>query len=463
MKQLPEVQLPNRRTYSPAAAFRPSTADEGAAAAVEGFKHPAILFSPVLHLFCCLLCAAAGFRVSRLVVFLSPAPPSSSTLPQLFVPTVVLPPPPAVAATSRVVAGRHGIRVRPWPHPDPVEVARANEILSRVQEEQRVQCGVKDPRPVLVVTPTYARTFQALHLTALAHSLMLVRFPITWIVVEAGGVSHETAALLAPSRLRVIHLPFHEKMPVIWGDRHRFEARMRLHALRVIRERRLEGLVVFADESNVHSTELFEEIQKVEWMGAMSVEILSHLPATENQDSPSLVEGPACNSSGQLIGWHTIVDNEVAEVPERLEWAGFVINSRLLWKEGDGKPDWVRDLDDMEGGGTEMVSPFYLLKDASLVQPLGNCGKKVLLWWIRAEAHYDSKFPAGWMIGPPLEVVAPAKQTPWPGTPPALPLQQTLIDEGSAEKHVSKKGRSSSRSKRSSRNKKKQMRLETSF
>ncbi|XP_074567161.1 putative beta-1,4-xylosyltransferase IRX14 [Curcuma longa] len=292
----------------------------------------------------------------------------------------------------------------------------SSSFVARVQQEQRLQYGVKNPRPILVITPTYARTFQALHLTGLLHSLMLVPHPLTWLVVEAGDLSNETSAILSSSLVPVLHLPFREQISVVWSDRHRLEARMRLYALKVIRERRLDGIVLFADDSNVHTMELFDEIQKVEWMGAVSVGILAHSAAPETSSrkqqregekelSHLPIQGPACNSSGHLIGWHTFntlpyakkaaifVGEGVTVLPSKLEWSGFVINSRLLWKEAEGKPNWVRDLDDVGINGEEIESPLDLLKDATSVEPLGNCGKKVLLWWLRAEARYDSKFP----------------------------------------------------------------------
>ncbi|CAL9087975.1 unnamed protein product [Musa textilis] len=483
MKQM-AGQHPNRRPYSAAV--------PGEAAAL---RPPSFLFWSAVHVLCCLVSAALGFRFSRLLFLLlfSPAShhhhlhhdhhlhllrqPPAAVIPSPPPPRPDLPPPPPPPAVAgRVGVGRHGIRVRPWPHPDPAEVARAHEILVRLQQEQRLRYGVKDPRPVIVVTPTYARTFQALHLTGLLHSLMLVPYPLTWLVVEAGGVSNETASLLARSSLPVVHLPFHEDMPVLWNDRHRFEARMRLRALRVIRERRLDGIVVFADDSNVHTMELFDEIQKVQWMGALSVGILAHSAAPDatakrqqrasEETSPLPIQGPACNSAGQLIGWHTFnslpyakkaatfVGDGVTVLPTKLEWAGFVLNSRLLWKEAEGKPNWARDLDEVGISGEEIESPLDLLKDASSVEPLGICGKKVLLWWLRAEARYDSKFPTRWVIDPPLEIVVPAKRTPWPDAPPDLPYQRIEYEGSHVEKRVSKKVRSS-RSKRSSHNKKK--------
>lgn len=175
---------------------------------------------------------------------------------------------------------------------------------------------------------------------------------------------------------------------------------------------------MFADDSNMHSMELFDEIQSVKWIGAFSVGILVHSGNLEESSSlsqkqedeenlPVPVQGPACNSSGQLVGWHTFnslpyakksatyIDDRATVLPRKLEWAGFVLNSKLVWKEAEEKPEWVRDLDTLAGDGEELESPLSLLKDTSCVEPLGTCGRKVLLWWLRVEARADSKFPPG--------------------------------------------------------------------
>lgn len=150
-------------------------------------------------------------------------------------------------------------------------------------------------------------------------------------------------------------------------------------------------------------------------MGVVSVGILAHtgmadqlrLSEEDKQNMPLPVHGPACNSSGHLIGWHTfnslpfsgktatVVGEAAPVLPRDLEWAGFVLNSRMLWKEADGKPDWVKDLDAVGENGEEIENPLTLLNDLSSIDPLGNCGKKVLLWWLRVEARADSKFPEG--------------------------------------------------------------------
>lgn len=185
-----------------------------------------------------------------------------------------------------------------------------------------------------------------------------------------------------------------------------------------MREQKLDGIVMFADDSNMHSMELFDEIQNVKWFGAVSVGILAHsdnadgwsesmIQNKEQGDNPTMpIQGPACNSSNKLVGWHTFnslpyvgksanyIDDRAPVLPRKLEWAGFVLNSRLLWGEAEDKPEWVNNLDTVEGADEIIGSPLFLLKDSSMVEPLGSCGRQVLLWWLRVEARYDSKFPA---------------------------------------------------------------------
>ncbi|KAK9109284.1 hypothetical protein Sjap_017344 [Stephania japonica] len=501
----------------------------------NNLKSPGSLFWLLLHGLCCLISLVLGFRFSRIVLFLlfssaattttttdhfSAAATAAATAAQTLA-VRKLPSDPAVDSTvaglnrtrssGGVVVGRHGILIRPWPHPDPTEVMRAHRIIERVQREQRAEYGIKNPKTLIVVTPTYVRTFQRLHLTGLMHSLMLVPYDVVWVVVEAGGVTNETATVLEKSRLRFVHVGFEKKMPISWEDRHGLEARMRLRGLRVVREERLDGILMFADDSNMHSMELFDEVQSVKWFGALSIGILTHSGRSEDmpnlnakveneENFPVPVQGPACNSSGQLVGWHTFNSLPFAEktatyigdgatvLPRKLEWAGFVLNSRLLWKEAEGKPEWVRDLETLDEDGM-IESPLSLLKDASFVEPLGNCGRKVMLWWLRVEARADSKFPPGefssyllgpclipeslsgdafpylrlqlgWIIDPPLEVTVPAKRTPWPDAPPELPsdAKQTSTDDR-LEKRPHKSSRTSRPPRHGSRKRKHESRM----
>lgn len=190
-----------------------------------------------------------------------------------------------------------------------------------------------------------------------------------------------------------------------------------------MREKKLDGIVMFADDSNMHSMELFDEIQTVKWIGALSVGILAHSGNADelssvlknqqgkHKEKPLMpIQGPSCDSSEKLVGWHIFntppyakktavyIDEKAAVMPSKMEWSGFVLNSRLFWKESvDDNPAWVKDFnlfDDNE----EMDSPLSLVKDPSMVEPLGSCGRRVLLWWLRVEARADSKFPPGYVL-----------------------------------------------------------------
>ncbi|CAE6262571.1 unnamed protein product [Arabidopsis arenosa] len=422
-------------------------------------KSPSSVFWFVIHGLCCLISLILGFRFSHLVLFflfstsvtnlyttpfLSAANGGVSQLLRLKPLETVTNS--TVKKNSRVVVGRHGIRIRPWPHPNPIEVLRAHQLLVRVQKEQKSMYGVRSPKTVIVVTPTYVRTFQALHLTGVMHSLMLVPYDLVWIVVEAGGITNETASFIAKSGLKTIHLGFDQKMPNTWEDRHKLETKMRLHALRIVREKKLDGIVMFADDSNMHSMELFDEIQTVKWIGALSVGILAHSGNADelssvlkneqgkHKEKPSMpIQGPSCNSSEKLVGWHIFntqpyakktavyIDEKAAVMPIKMEWSGFVLNSRLLWKESvDEKPAWIKDLNLLDDN-EEIDSPLSLVKDPSMLEPLGSCGRRVLLWWLRVEARADSKFPPGWIIKSPLEITVPSKRTPWPDSSSELP------------------------------------------
>ncbi|KAI8535056.1 hypothetical protein RHMOL_Rhmol10G0145300 [Rhododendron molle] len=451
---------------------RPSPPDPSVDAAT--LKSPSSILWLLFHFLCCLISLLLGFRFSRLLslLLLSSFPNDAvhKTLTLRSPANLTFSP-----TNSRVVVGRHGILIRPWPHPDPAEVIRAHRIIDRVQAEQRVQYGVRNPRTVIAITPTYVRTFQALHLSGVMHSLMNLG-DVVWIVVEAGGTTNETASLVAKSGLRVVHVGFEERMPGSWEGRLRVEDQMRIRALRVVRDQKMDGIVMFADDSNMHSMELFDEIQKVKWIGAVSVGILAHsdnsaeeLSVVQKEEdvenSPMPLLGPACNSSDQLVSWHTFnsmpyvgksakhIGDMGIVLPRKLEWAGFVLNSRLFWDEIEDKPELGKDLETVSGTGDEIESPISLLKDPSVVEPLGSCGRQVLLWWLRVEARSDSKFPSRWIIDSPLEVTVPTKRTPWPDAPLELPSHDTMesIQENTEKQSTKTRAHATKRSSRSKR------------
>lgn len=69
-----------------------------------------------------------------------------------------------------------------------------------------------------------------------------------------------------------------------------------------MRNRRMDGIVVFADDSNVHRLEMLDAEQKMKWMGAISIGNFTHAgrsPAEEDYYSSS--PDPRCRA-GRLSG-----------------------------------------------------------------------------------------------------------------------------------------------------------------
>jgi hypothetical protein len=189
-----------------------------------------------------------------------------------------------------------------------------------------------------------------------------------------------------------------------------------------VRRERLEGIVVFVDDSNTHSLEFFAEARRTEWFGAFSIGLLRHSGAGAgneedddegNDDHKNVdekefrahtlpVQGPKCDSNCRLIGWYT--PRKAKEMSDLragggiLEWAGFAFNAKLLW-EGEGAPKGLRSWDEIlinSSSSPSIKSPLQFVssgKAMSVIEPLGNCGHDILLWWFQVEARPDSKFP----------------------------------------------------------------------
>lgn len=52
---------------------------------------------------------------------------------------------------------------------------------------------------------------------------------------------------------------------------------LRVEVLRFVRKKKLEGVVVFVDDSNVYSMEFFNLIQKVEWVGVFLLGVFGYV------------------------------------------------------------------------------------------------------------------------------------------------------------------------------------------
>lgn len=114
-------------------------------------------------------------------------------------------------------------------------------------------------KQLIVITPTYNRAIQAYFLNRLAQVLRLVQPPLLWIVVEENAASFETAEMLRKTGVMYRHLVSQKNSSDV-KDR---GVHQRNFALGHIERHRLDGIVYFADDDNVYTIDLFENLRDI--------------------------------------------------------------------------------------------------------------------------------------------------------------------------------------------------------
>ncbi|GKV03415.1 hypothetical protein SLEP1_g15720 [Rubroshorea leprosula] len=250
---------------------------------------------------------------------------------------------------------------------------------------------------LIIVTPTYAQPFQAYYLNRLAYTLKLVQPPLLWIVVEMTSQSEETADILRRTGVTYRHLVCKKNVTDI-KDRN---VHQRNAALSHIETHRLDGIVYFADEENVYSRVLFEQMRQIRRFGTWTV-----AKQTGNGRKPML-EGPVCNRT-QVIGWHTDLLN-VRLRRFHAEMSGFAFNSTILW---DPKrwhrptPEPIRQLDAVKYSFQASTFVEQVVEDENQMEGLLQDCSRIMVWHL-AVASSNSFYPEKWFMKNNLDIMAP--------------------------------------------------------
>ncbi|XP_031256600.1 probable beta-1,4-xylosyltransferase IRX9H isoform X1 [Pistacia vera] len=250
---------------------------------------------------------------------------------------------------------------------------------------------------LIIVTPTNTQPFQAYYLNRLAHTLWMVQPPLLWIVVEMSSQSEETTDILRRTGVMYRHLVCKKNLTDV-KDRRVYQRNV---ALSHIENHRLDGIVYFADDDNVYSTDLFEQLREIRRFGTWTVAKL-----TENRVK-AVLEGPICNGT-QVIGWHI---NEPSRRSRRFhaEMSGFAFNSTVLW---DPK-QWhrptlepIRQIDTTKDGFQASTFIEQIVEDESQMEGLLENCSRIMVWLLPSESS-DSFYPQKWFLKNNLDVIAP--------------------------------------------------------
>lgn len=263
---------------------------------------------------------------------------------------------------------------------------RITELESEVQYLKataatcRVHKGQMDPDlPVIyAITPTYTRPVQKAELTRLSQTFMLVP-NLHWIVVEdADQKTPLVANLLRKSDIPHTHLVAptpqewkrKEKEPNWKKPRGVLQRNKALDWLRnelsydVTSD---QGVVYFADDDNVYSLEIFDEMKKIKKVGVWPVGLVGGL----------MVEKPVLNKTTHKVagfnsGWRP-------ERPFPIDMAGFAINLGLLLDNPQAQFSLT-----VERGYQESEILRNLITREEL-EPLADYCTKVYVWHTRTE------------------------------------------------------------------------------
>ncbi|KAJ1387683.1 Nucleotide-diphospho-sugar transferase [Sesbania bispinosa] len=260
---------------------------------------------------------------------------------------------------------------RSWIAPTP-EPTSTRSIEHKQTTKLHVKPGpqLKPRRLIIIVTPTSTKLpFQAVFLRRLANTIKLVPQPLLWIVVEGQTDSTELSEILRNTGIMYRHLVSKENFTNIEAELNH----QRNLALKHIEHHRLSGIVHFAGLSNVYDLEFFQQLRHIGVFGAWPVAFLAA------NRKKVIIEGPVCDDSSQVIGWHlrnVNIENDAITPP--IHVSSFAFNSSILWDpERWGRTSSVQDTFQ---NSIKLVKQVVLEDEAKLKGiPSKDCSR-ILLW-----------------------------------------------------------------------------------
>ncbi|XP_065563047.1 galactosylgalactosylxylosylprotein 3-beta-glucuronosyltransferase I-like [Artemia franciscana] len=250
--------------------------------------------------------------------------------------------------------------------------------IARLKQANK-KCGVHfhenlNLPTIYAITPTHSRPVQKAELTRLSQTFLLVP-NFHWIIVEDADKKTDLVAnLLSKSGLTYTHL--NAATPKDWKlklDQPQWKKPrgviQRNAALEWIRQNAphdAQGVVYFADDDNVYSLELFEEMRSTKKASVWPVGLAGGL----------LVERPILNADGKVSEWFTLWR---PERPFAIDMAGFCISLQLIRDNPKAEFSW-----EVPRGYQESHILSAVVTKEELEPKADGC-TKVLVWHTRTE------------------------------------------------------------------------------
>ncbi|CAH9078212.1 unnamed protein product [Cuscuta epithymum] len=249
----------------------------------------------------------------------------------------------------------------------------SNFSAAKPKHTMKLQEKGTPQRLVIIVTPTAMKhkIGVGVLLRRLANTLKLVPRPLLWVVVGQQQSSSEVSMILRMTGIMCRHLVVKEN----FTDFYQELDHQRNVALSHIEHHRLSGIIHFAGLLNVYDLNFFHHLRTIEDFGTWPVALLG------SNKSEVVIEGPVCDSSSGVIGWHLKkVNNQTDENPP-IRVSNFAFNSSILWDS----QRWGRasSLQDTSQDSLKFVRKELIEDEANVMGiPQEDCSR-VLLWNFR--------------------------------------------------------------------------------
>ncbi|XP_051151611.1 probable beta-1,4-xylosyltransferase IRX9H [Andrographis paniculata] len=233
---------------------------------------------------------------------------------------------------------------------------------------------------LIIVTPTHAQPLQAYYLHRLAYTLKLVPHPLLWIVVEMNSQSAETAEILRNTGVVYRHLVCSIKNSTEVTDKN---VLLRNVALSHIETHQLDGIVYFADDDKIYTTDLFDHMRNISRIGTWTVAKLL------GSEGKLLFEGPICNGS-QVVGWH------VPDISKRFrrfhaEMSGFAFNSTIIWDPKRWHRPTIEPIRQVHTVKQDLQASMFvqlLVEDESQMECFSAMSPGIMVWHHTTDEHH---------------------------------------------------------------------------
>lgn len=221
---------------------------------------------------------------------------------------------------------------------------------------------------LIIITPTYTRITRIPDMLNIGTSIVESKIPILWIIIEdSENIDDEIIELLKDLNIKNFIYVSKKTNPKMKSYLRGITQRN--YALQIIREKKIHGIIYFADDDNTYHPKLFQEIYQHKNVVYDNNKIFVF---NVGLIAGKKLEGPIVSSSSTktVVGWNTEYKKNRRFA---IDMAGFAFSTNVLYRY-----HWLRFQENVPKGEQEDNFLRMFVYDWKYLYPLKT--NKVLVW-----------------------------------------------------------------------------------